>query len=159
MFFRARPDRSDNSNVALPRSVTDDSKVAQTSTPVSHQTTAANSEIADCARSPRRTPRHSLIVVLPENHVVSPDRLTESLRARVDEDGDVLVACAGQPTNLSALQRSIGDAQFLLAPAGTSTEELRELAIRQAPGDVVRLLSGARLADSHRTERELFMTS
>jgi hypothetical protein len=36
---------------------------------------------------------------------------------------------------------------------------LRELAIRQAPGDIVRLLSGALLAESHGTERELFMTS
>ena len=106
----------------------------------------------------RRTPRLSLIVVLPENHVVSPDVLTESLRGRVDRHVDVLVACAGQPTNLSALQRSIGEAQFLLAPAGTSTEALRELAIRQAPGDIVRLVSGARF-DSQVTEQERFMTS
>jgi hypothetical protein len=94
---------------------------------------------------PRRTPRVSLIVVLPENHVVSPDRLAEGLRAHGNQDVDVVVACAGQPTNLSALQRSIGDAQFLLAPAGTSTEDLRELAMRQVPGDIVTLLSGALL--------------
>ncbi len=92
---------------------------------------------------PRRTPRVSLIVVLPENHVVSQDRLAEGLRAHGNEDIDVIVACAGQPTNLSALQRSVGDAQFLLAPAGTSTEDLRELAMRQVPGDIVTLLSGA----------------
>jgi hypothetical protein len=94
---------------------------------------------------PRRTPRVSLIVVLPENHVVSPDRLAEGLRAHGNQDIDVVVACAGQPTNLSALQRSVGDAQFLLAPAGTSTEDLRELAMRQVPGDIVTLLSGALL--------------
>jgi len=94
---------------------------------------------------PRRTPRVSLIVVLTENHVVSPDRLAEGLRAHGNQDIDILVACAGQPTNLSALQRSVGDAQFLLAPAGTSTEDLRELAMRQAPGDIVTLLSGALL--------------
>ena len=126
---------------------------------VDHGTSLISGELADRAPSLRRTPRHSLIVVLPEHSVVSPDRLTESLRSRVDQDVDVLVACAGQPTNLSALQRSVGDAQFLLAPAGTSTEDLRELAIRQAPGDIVRLLSGALLADTHGTERELFMTS
>jgi len=68
----------------------------------------------------RRTPRVSLIVVLPENHVVSPDRLAESLRSHGNKEIDIVVACAGQPTNLTALQRSVGEAQFLLAPAGTS---------------------------------------
>lgn len=106
----------------------------------------------------RRTPRVSLIVVLPENHVVSPDRLAEGLRARGNQDIDVVVACAGQPTNLSALQRSVGDAQFLLAPAGTSTEDLRELAMRQVPGDIVTLLSGA-LLPAAGADAELVMTS
>jgi hypothetical protein len=106
----------------------------------------------------RRTPRVSLIVVLPENHVVSPDRLAEGLRAHGNQDIDVVVACAGQPTNLSALQRSVGDAQFLLAPAGTSTEDLRELAMRQVPGDIVTLLSGA-LLPAAVADSELFMTS
>src|SRR5437879_3971109 len=68
---------------------------------------------------PRRTPRVSLIVVLPENHVVSPDLLAQGLRAHGNQEIDVVVACAGQPTNLSALQRSVGEAQFVLAPAGT----------------------------------------
>ncbi len=117
-------------------------------------------ELADARPSKRGTPRHSLIVLLPENHVVSPDMLTASLRPRGGEQIiDVLVACAGQPTNLSALQRSIGAAQFLLAPAGTSIEDLRELAIRETSGDIVRLVSGARLDDSHLAEQEQFMTS
>jgi len=107
---------------------------------------------------PRRTPRVSLIVVLPENHVVSPDRLAEGLRAHGRQDVDVVVACAGQPTNLGALQRSVGDAQFLLAPAGTSTEDLRELAMRQVPGDIVTLLSGALLPTAG-LEPSLLMTS
>ena len=107
---------------------------------------------------PRRTPRVSLIVVLPENHVVSPDRLAQGLRAHGNQEIDVVVACAGQPINLSALQRSVGDAQFLLAPAGTSTEDLRELAMRQVPGDIVTLLSGALFPESG-ANAELFMTS
>lgn len=107
---------------------------------------------------PRRTPRVSLIVVLPENHVVSPDRLAEGLRAHGNQDVDVVVACAGQPTNLGALQRSVGDAQFLLAPAGTSTEDLRELAMRQVPGDIVKLLSGALLPTAG-ADTSLLMTS
>jgi hypothetical protein len=107
---------------------------------------------------PRRTPRVSLIVVLPENHVVSPDRLAEGLRAHGNQDVDVVVACAGQPTNLGALQRSVGDAQFLLAPAGTSTEDLRELAMRQVPGDIVTLLSGALLPTAG-ADTSLLMTS
>lgn len=159
MFSRVRPDDSRHSDVAAPSSLKADSRASNESDTVDHRTILTSGELAERAPSLRRTPRHSLIVVLPEHHVVSPDRLTESLRARVDQDVDVLVACAGQPTNLSALQRSVGEAQFLLAPAGTSPEDLRELAIRQAPGDIVRLLSGALLADSHGTERELFMTS
>lgn len=107
---------------------------------------------------PRRTPRVSLIVVLPENHVVCPDRLAEGLRAHGNQDVDVVVACAGQPTNLSALQRRVGDAQFLLAPAGTSTEDLRELAMRQAPGDIVTLLRGAVLPTAG-ADTPLVMTS
>jgi hypothetical protein len=81
-------------------------------------------------------------MVLPENHVVSPDRLAEGLRAHGDQQVNVVIACAGQPTNLAATQRTVGDAQFLLAPAGTTTEDLREFAMRQVSGDIVTLLSG-----------------
>lgn len=98
----------------------------------------------DALRGPRRTPRKSLIVVLPENHVVSPDLVTDRLPAEGDDEiVDVILACAGQPHNLAALQRRIRDIQVLLAPAGTSTEDLRELAMNQAPGDIVTLLSGS----------------
>jgi hypothetical protein len=159
MFFRVRPDDSSDSDSVGLTSLKADCKASKPSGAVDHRTLPISAELADRTPSLRRTPRHTLIVVVPEHHVVSPDRLTESLRGRVDQDVDVVVACAGQPTNLSALQRSVGEAQFLLAPAGTSPEALRELAIRQAPGDIVRLLSGALLADSHGTDRELFMTS
>jgi hypothetical protein len=81
--------------------------------------------------------------VLPENHVVSPDLLTVHLAAAEgNEVVDVIVACAGQPLNIAALQRKVSTLQVLLAPAGTGTEDLRELAMNQAPGDVVTLLSG-----------------
>lgn len=89
-----------------------------------------------------RTPRVSLIVVVPENHFVSPDRLVERLPRTVSDDIEVLVACAGQPANLAALQRTVGAAQFILAPGGTTSEDLRELAMSQATGDIVTLLSG-----------------
>ena len=101
----------------------------------------------------RGTPRTSLIVVLPDNHVISPDRLADRLPADGAEDVDIIVACAGQPVNLADLQRRVRDAQFLLAPAGTSTEDLRELAMKQAPGDIVSLLNGITLPAS-RSERE-----
>lgn len=92
---------------------------------------------------PRRTPRKSLIVVLPENHVVSPDLVTERLSdGRDSEEVDVILACAGQPSSIAALQGRVRDLQVLLAPAGTSGEDLRELAINQAPGDIVTLMSG-----------------
>lgn len=93
--------------------------------------------------TPRRTPRKSIIVVLPENHVVSPDMVTDRLPAEGNNEVvDVILACAGQPHSIAALQRRVRDLQVLLAPAGTSTEDLRELAMNQAPGDIVTLLSG-----------------
>lgn len=115
-------------------------------------------EVAQQPAAPYRTPRIALIVVLPENHVVSPDRVVERLRAHGDQQVDVVVACAGQPTNLAALHQSVGHAQFLLAPAGTTIEDLRELAMRQVQGDIVTLVSGAPLTKSA-ADSELVMTS
>ena len=135
-----------------------DAIVAESSETDRQVTSSTGSELVKRAASPRHTPRVSLIVVLPENHVISPDRLAKGLRAHGKQEVDVVVACAGQPANLSALQRSVGDAQFLLAPAGTSTEDLRELAMRQVPGDIVTLLSGALLPEAG-ANTELFMTS
>lgn len=108
---------------------------------------------------PRRTPRTSLIVVLPDKHFVLPDRLAERLPTDSAECIDVIVACAGQPVNLNALQRRVRNAQFLLAPAGTSTEDLRELAMKQAPGDIVSLLCGVTLQGEVPFERERLTTS
>lgn len=91
----------------------------------------------------RRTPRKSLIVVLPENHVVSADVVADRLSTETEPDlVDVILACAGQPTGIAAIQRRVRDLQVLLAPAGTSDEDLRELAMAQAPGDIVTLLDG-----------------
>lgn len=85
----------------------------------------------------------SFILLLSDSQPVSPERLVERLSRLDEREVDVIVACAGQPTNLSALQRTVSNAQFLLAPAGTSVEDLRELAMHQAPGDIVTLLDGA----------------
>ena len=99
--------------------------------------------IASRQSAPRRTPRKSLIVVLPENHVVSPDVVSNRLASEQEpENVDVILACAGQPNGIGALQRRVRDLQVLLAPAGTSGEDLRQLAMEQAPGDIVTLLSG-----------------
>jgi hypothetical protein len=117
-----------------------------------------SSEAVKRPAAPYRTPRIALIVVLPENHVVSADRLAERLRVHGDQQVDIVVACAGQPANLAALHQAVGGAQFLLAPAGTSTEDLRELAMRQVPGDIVTLVSGAPVSESD-AGNELFMTS
>ena len=100
---------------------------------------------------PRRTPRRSLIVVLPENHSVAPERVVEHLTGEGDQDiVDVIVACAGPSSSLAALQRRVRDIQVLLAPAGTSVGDLRELAMRQSPGDIVTLLSGIQPSSSDR---------
>jgi hypothetical protein len=95
--------------------------------------------VADGSNGPRRTPRKSLIVVLPDNHVVSPEVVAAGLPQTGDHElVDVIVACAGQPASLAALTR-------------------RELAIRHSPGDIVTLLSGAVLPSST-SEFEMFGT-
>jgi hypothetical protein len=91
----------------------------------------------------RRTPRKSLILVLPENHVFSADAVADRLSTESEPElVDVILACAGQPTGIAAIQRRVRDLQVLLAPAGTNHEDLRELAMAQAPGDIVTLLNG-----------------
>ena len=112
----------------------------------------AAGEVADAQPLKRTSPRRSVVVLLSESRTISPDFLFDGLRGRGDQQVDVLVACAGQPADLSALQHYVGDAQFLLAPAGTSLEDLREMAIAHAPGDIVTLVTaplmpGATLAD------------
>jgi hypothetical protein len=82
--------------------------------------------------------------VLPDNHAVSPELVADRLPPEGDNEiVDVILACAGTPHNFAALQRRVRDLQVLLAPAGTSTEDLRELAMKRAPGDIVTLLSGS----------------
>lgn len=93
--------------------------------------------------SARRTPRVSVILLIPDDQIVEPARLALRLPATPYAEVDVtVVACAGEPSNLDELRRTVGDAQFLFAPAGTSAEDLRELAMEQTPGDIVTLLSG-----------------
>ena len=101
--------------------------------------------IAVGSSGPRRTPRVSLIVVLRDDEVVEADLLALHLSSERSEDVDITIACAGQPSNLEALQKTARTATFLLAPAGTTAEDLRELAMAQTPGDIVTLISGAHL--------------
>jgi hypothetical protein len=107
-----------------------------------HERFAGSIALSKARNEPRRTPRKSLIVVLPENHVVSPDLISNRLATGDNELVDVILACAGQPLGISALRRTVRDLQILVAPAGTSSEDLRELGMSQAPGDIVTLLSG-----------------
>jgi hypothetical protein len=100
----------------------------------------------------RRTPRKSLIVVLPDDYVVSTNTVTERMPiASEGEEVDLIVACAGQPHSIAALQRTVRDLQLLLAPAGTSNEDLRELAIERARGDIITLLSGTPVQSKDRS--------
>jgi len=107
------------------------------------QVRGARPALGITTNGPRRTPRRSVIVVLPENHSVTPERVVEHLADGDDQQiVDVIVACAGPSSSLAALQRRVRDIQVLLAPAGTSVGDLRELAMKQSPGDIVTLLSG-----------------
>lgn len=94
----------------------------------------------------RPTPRVSLIFVLPEDQVVEPDRLALRLSTEQHKDVDVTIACAGQPSNLDALKRTAATARFLVAPRGTTAEDLREFAMEQTPGDIVNLLDASHLS-------------
>src|SRR3954462_13685929 len=97
---------------------------------------------ATAAASRRLTPRKSFILVVPENQTIPQELLAEHLNGMNDQENvDVIVAFAGQPVSLHSLQRKIRDVQVLLAPAGTCPEDLRELAMARAPGDIVTLLS------------------
>lgn len=98
-------------------------------------------EVADRVPTWRRTPRVSLIVVLPEGHDLGASELAGRLPPR-GEGSEVIIACAGRPANLHAIQRAVSDAQFLFAPTGTCAGDLRELAMHLASGDIVTLVSG-----------------
>jgi hypothetical protein len=99
---------------------------------------------SEVPRELRKTPRKSVIVALPDNHVVPHGLLTDRLESEGnDELVNVILACAGQPLGIAALQRRVRDLQVLLAPSGTTAEDLRELAMNQAPGDIITLLSGS----------------
>jgi GT2 family glycosyltransferase len=90
----------------------------------------------------KKEPLRSLIVVIPADHAFAPDRIADRLADGMKPDLDIIVACAGQPADLAAIHAHLPTAQFLLAPAGTSGEDLRALALAQAAGDIVTLVSG-----------------
>lgn len=87
------------------------------------------------------TPRKSLIVVLVDEENNLPEEFTRHLRTTGGEGIQVIVACAGPTHDLALLQHTVGDAQYLIAPPGTNAEDLRELAMTQAAGDIVTVLS------------------
>ena len=94
------------------------------------------------ASGPRRTPRHSLIVVMTDDRSVCLDQLARHLPSN-EREVSVIVACAGEPADLSTLKERISHAEYLLAPAGTPAEELRALGMRHACGDIVTLFDGS----------------
>jgi hypothetical protein len=112
-----------------------------TSTPIEKEVVIRTAQYAPSAKR-GSAPRTSIIVLVSDADAVSPERLAERVAALDDGHGHVIVACSGRPANLPALQRTVDSVEFLLAPAGTSSEDLRELAMRRAPGDIVRLLDG-----------------
>lgn len=157
-MIRGLSDYATNNHVGTAKETRRDRSQTAESRVIDYSVVDGSHGADDLSYNPRRTPRVSVVVVLPENHVVSPDGLLNGLRACGEQKVDVLVACAGQPTNLSALQRCVRDAQFLLAPAGTSPEDLREMAMAQAQGDIVTLLPGSLLHEGV-THQPLFKTS
>lgn len=112
-----------------------------TSTPIENEAVSRSTSRAVPPRA-GAAPRTSVIVLLSGSEPISPERLVERVAAVNDGHASVIVACSGRPANLPALQRTVDSVEFLLAPAGTSSEDLRELAMRRAPGDIVRLLDG-----------------
>jgi GT2 family glycosyltransferase len=86
--------------------------------------------------SPSKEPKRSLIVLIPTDYAISSERIAEGL-SRVGPDPSVIVACAGQPATLATIHSQLRDAEFLLAPRGTTTAELRMHALAQATGDIL----------------------
>lgn len=101
----------------------------------------------------RHTPRMSLIVILGDNEPFRTERIDQELHESPLRERDVIFACAGRPANLMRLSRRVHDAQFLFAPPGTSAEDLRELAMKRARGDIVTLVDGMRSGASLGGER------
>lgn len=91
---------------------------------------------------PAKRPRVSLIFLFLEGQSMDPETLARRLASSAHDDADILIACAGTPSDLDALRRTARDANFYIAPAGTSEEDLRELAINQTASDIVTLLGG-----------------
>jgi len=90
----------------------------------------------------KRAPKKSLIVLLLENRLLSSEFLSDHLPDdTASSDMDVILACAGQPPSIGPIQRRVRDLQLVLTPAGTSGEDLRELAMRRASGDIVTLVT------------------
>jgi hypothetical protein len=85
----------------------------------------------------------SVIVVLPEDEFLEPEHFSIESISPTAGEVEVTIACAGEPSNLDVLKRKVRNARFLMAPSGTSREELRELAMEQTPGDIVTLVDGA----------------
>jgi hypothetical protein len=71
---------------------------------------------------------------------MEPEKLARRLASSRHDEAEVIIACAGPPSNLDALRRTARDAKFYIAPAGTSEEDLRELALSQTGSDIVNLL-------------------
>jgi hypothetical protein len=114
---------------------------------------------SDRAAARRKNPRVSAVVVLTESNVVSSEGLLSGVRSRVGDDADVVIVCAGYLANLPTLQRCMRDALFLIAPEGTSSEDLREMAMAQARGDIVTLMSDALLAEMEPKDRPRFFAT
>jgi hypothetical protein len=113
---------------------------------------------ADTVAPLRRTPRRSVIVVLPDNYVISPEQLAQRVEGIQETEIEIIIACAGQPADLPALQRTLRHAQLMLAPAGTAVEELRVLALAQATGDIVTVVCGAAPASAAAADRERILS-
>jgi hypothetical protein len=89
----------------------------------------------------RRTPRKSVVIVLPSDLPIAASRLADEVPVTSSDVNDIIVASAGEPAYLTTLRKFLREAEFLVAPAGTSAEDLRELAMSRATGDIVKLVT------------------
>lgn len=97
-------------------------------------------------RGPSLRPGVSTVVVVADQRPLPIDQLALRL-PRVDADGATLVvAMAAEASEANRLRQLRRDASVIVAPLGTSMEDLRGLAMREAPGDIVTMLDGALLA-------------
>lgn len=87
----------------------------------------------------RQSPRTALVVALADSTLCT--NISSEIIDSYGVDTDILFACAGETVGFAPLCDAFPGARFVYAPAGTSEDRLRVLALRQTDSDIVKFLT------------------